>query len=106
MAYNNYFASNFARCRLLATARDPHRDRAVQLFQIPGEPEFVGVFDGVDKWISPISIDPFSAGVARIIAKLESAPHPTERRRINVQQTTVPPAQQPLPGFRRRVIQT
>lgn len=50
-----YMNSNYAGCRLVATGYDPHRKRDVRMYQIPGEPEALGVSDGTDRWIAPLS---------------------------------------------------
>lgn len=55
MRFNSYLNGHFKSCRLLATARDTHRERDVRVYQIPGEFEIVGVCDGVDAWIAPVT---------------------------------------------------
>lgn len=65
--YNAHFANHFGGCMLLALARDPHRNRDVQLRMLPGEFDHVGVTDGTDAWIAPVAGDPFGVGIKRIL---------------------------------------
>lgn len=64
--YKYHISHAFGACRHVANARDPHRERDVKLFHIPGDFTVVGISDGTDNWISPITVDPFSVGIARI----------------------------------------
>lgn len=64
--YRYHIGNHFSACRHVANARDPHRGRDVKLYHIPGNFEVVGIFDGTDAFISPINIDPLSAGIQRI----------------------------------------
>lgn len=65
--FNNYFANDFASCRLLAYARDPHRERDVRIYLMPGDIENVGITDGVDKWICPVIANPFSVDIVKLV---------------------------------------
>lgn len=65
--YNRHFANHFSSCRLLAYAYDPHRQRDVKLYMIPGEVEVVGVHDGVDSWIAPALNELFSVDVKTLM---------------------------------------
>lgn len=56
MKYNHLFDSRFSGCLHLASYHDPHRNRNVKIFMIPGDHEVVGVSDGVDAWIAPANI--------------------------------------------------
>lgn len=82
--YKLHMNSKFASCRLLAHARDNHRNRDVKLYAIPGEFDVVGVSDGVDVWIAPTSINPFSVNVKQLLEKLargeDLTPAPLRRR--------------------------
>lgn len=53
--FNNYFTSGFSGCKLVATGYDPHRERDVRMFLIPGHIDVLGVTDTVDSWIAPLS---------------------------------------------------
>ena len=74
--YNHHFKNNFGSCRLLARTRDEHRDREVTVHLLPGEWEHVGVSDGTDSWIAPVSADPFSVSVKRILADILAGKNP------------------------------
>jgi hypothetical protein len=76
--FKRHMNSGYAGCRLLAYARDNHRNRDVKIFQIPHEWEAVGVSDGVDSWIAPVIADPFSVNIKRLMADLQAGkPLPT-----------------------------
>ncbi len=64
--YKHYMGNGFRACRLVALGYDPHRNRDVRMFKIPGEPEVLGVTDGVDTWIAPLT-SPFLEPVAKAI---------------------------------------
>lgn len=57
--FNKYFANDFGSCRLIAYGYDVYREREVKVYLMPGDVENVGLTDGVDKWIAPVSADPF-----------------------------------------------
>lgn len=64
--------SNFAQCRHIANAYDPHRLRDVKLYHIPGDFTVVGVSDGVDTWIAPTACNPFSVDVVRLYERIRN----------------------------------
>lgn len=68
--FNNYFANDFASCRLLAYARDPHRGRDVRIYLMPGDLENVGITDGIDKWVCPVIANPFSVDIVKLVRML------------------------------------
>lgn len=72
--FNNYFTSGFSGCKLVATGYDPHRERDVRMFLIPGHIDVLGVTDTVDSWIAPLS-SPFLEKVAKAVAS-HFAGHP------------------------------
>ena len=78
--YNHHFANHFSGCLLLAHAHDPYRNRDVQLRQLPGEFDVVGVTDGTDAWIAPVAGDPFSVSVKRILEDLRAGKMPNPRQ--------------------------
>jgi hypothetical protein len=47
---------------------------------LPGEFEIVGVSDGTDAWIAPVSGDPFSVSVKRILEDIRSGKMPAQQR--------------------------
>ena len=53
MDYNRLFDKRFAGQPLLGTMHDEARNRTMKIFYIE-EPDRVGIFDGVDTWISPV----------------------------------------------------
>lgn len=69
--FNHYFNNSFASCRHLANAFDPHRNRDVRIYQIPGEVECVGVSDGVDKWIAPVVAELFTVNILKLMRDLQ-----------------------------------
>lgn len=69
--FNRYFANHFGGCQLLAEAHDQHRARDVRIYLIPGTVEVVGVTDGVDCWVCPTSISPFSVDIKNILERLQ-----------------------------------
>lgn len=78
MKYNHYFISGFSGCKLVAEGHDPYRKRHVRMFMIPGEDQIVGVHDGVDGWVAPLS-SPFLEHVRSAIRRFvsgESVPFP------------------------------
>lgn len=104
--FNTYFANDFAACKLLATTHDPHRNRNVRLFLVPGEENCVGVTDGVDKWIAPVAGDPFGINIRQVIHDVRSGKPPYQasppggRRRLLIDQ----PPQEPQPTGRRKLL--
>lgn len=72
-----YLRSGFDSCRLLAETRDVHRNRDVRVYMLPGEFEYVGVHDGVDKWIAPVVANPFAVDVRKLLANVTSGWSPT-----------------------------
>lgn len=79
-SFSRYFNNNFAGCRLIAYARDNHRNRDVAIYLMPGNVADVGVTDGVDKWICPVIANPFSVNVPQLVRDIlagKSIPTPT-----------------------------
>lgn len=105
MSYKFWMNCHFDNCLHLASTRDPYRDRDVRIYALPGEFDVVGVSDGTDAWIAPVSANPFIGQGVNIKAILGSVRDGTfrsaaatgvTRRRIIVQQ--------PEPSPSRRVI--
>lgn len=84
--FNSYLSQRFEGCRCIAHARDPHRERDVKIYAVPGEFDLVGVSDGTDVWIAPVIADPFSVSIKRImeIMKAGGQPPPIHRQRHRV----------------------
>lgn len=103
--FNEYMANHFGSCKLLAHADDLHRNRKVKIYAIPGWWDVVGVTDGVEAWIAPVSPSLFSVNVTRLIEDMHAGrplPKPeaaaeTRRRRV------VLIDQEPQPVRRQRV---
>ncbi len=65
--WKHHISTHFSACRLIANAHDHCRHREVKLWLVPNEWENVGVSDGVDAWIAPVSASIFSVNVLRLI---------------------------------------
>jgi hypothetical protein len=116
MRYNKHFANHFSSCRLLATGHDPHRNRDVQVRQLPGEFDVVGVTDGVDAWVAPITVapSPLFDRVRKAFADIRAGLSPkvteSESPKVHRRPLTLPPPasqqqpQQPEARIRRRVV--
>lgn len=72
MNFKNYINTGFVSCRLIAETYDNIRKRQVRLYMIPGHPEDVGVTDGVDAWVCPISCNPFRVDVVKLFAAIHA----------------------------------
>lgn len=108
--FNHYFNGDFSGCRHLANAHDPHRDRDVRIYQIPGEIECVGVTDGVDKWIAPVVAELFTVNILKIMRDLHdgialklpiTSGQKRARRVLMTETEAIPPHQEPDPVRRR-----
>lgn len=108
--FNHHFNNHFSSCKLLAEAHDPHRNRDVSVYLIPGTVEVVGVSDGVDAWVAPALAHCFSVNIPDLLRKLSvgeftgpvrrQAPMPAKReRRALVEAPT-----QPIRRERRQLI--
>ena len=88
------FKSKFKKCPLLATMRDEGRDRTVKIFyigqQVLAGNALVGVYDGVDTWISPVKgcfqslKDGYLASQIELAAQGKLLPEPTQRKQLPV----------------------
>ena len=83
--YNHHLMNHFGACRLLKSAHDPHRDRPVKIYAIPGEFDVVGITDGTDAWIGPVSTG-FLEDVRKMLQRIQAGDDvvvsPTGRRVI------------------------
>lgn len=78
--WKHYINNDYSGCMLLAYAHDQHRNRDVRIYLIPGVEDCVGVTDGVDAWIAPVSASLFSVNVERLLNDLREGkgiPKPT-----------------------------
>lgn len=96
--YKVWMNRQFAGCRKVANAYDPYRQREVQLFMMPGEFEYVGVYDGVDAWVAPVVADPFSVSIKRIFQDVQNGKEitilsTTPRRPITASEAAPAPIQ-------------
>lgn len=96
MRFNKLLGSHFAGCLVLARARDVYRNRDVTVHMIPGDFSIVGVSDGVEAWIAPVVVNPFSVNVKKLLEDVQAgkpltAPEPLLRRRPPPVATTPPP---------------
>jgi hypothetical protein len=58
-SFKYWMGSKFEGCIHIASTHDPYRNRDVKVFAMPGDFELVGISDGVDCWICPVSANPF-----------------------------------------------
>lgn len=126
--FKDYINRHFDGCRLLAHARDEHRNRDVRVFALPGHFDVVGVTDGTDAWVAPVICDPFSVKVSQLLADLRAGvdvpvagkplghrqrvriqpdpPAPRPRIRICAQPETTPQSEEPRSRRRVQIINT
>lgn len=71
MKYNRHFQDHFRSCQLLKTGHDPHRNRRVEIRFIPGEYEVVGITDGTDAWVAPVSTG-FLEDVRKLLERIRA----------------------------------
>lgn len=69
---NRHLNSHFAGCLLLAKGYDEYRKREVQLFMLPGEFNLVGISDGTDSWLAPVSADPLRLNVRAVLESVRN----------------------------------
>lgn len=70
--FNSHFRNSFGTCRLIAKAWDHCRNRDVNIYQIPGEHDVVGIHDGTDSWVAPIRDEIFSVPIAKLVSDLHN----------------------------------
>jgi len=70
--FNSYFVNHFGGCRHLASTHDQHRNRDVKIYQVPGYSDVVGVTDGVDCWVAPVSHEIFKVDIKKLLADLQA----------------------------------
>lgn len=75
MRFNHHFANKFGACRLLKVAQDPHRNREVRIYMLPGEFDIVGMTDGVDVWIAP-TVTGFLEDVRKMLGEIRAGGDP------------------------------
>lgn len=84
MSFNVHLRSQFSGCRLLGNGHDPHRNRDVRFYAIPGQFDVVGITDGAESFIAPAS-SPFLAPYKKALDDLHQGKEPqpinTPRRR-------------------------
>lgn len=114
MRFNHFMASHFKSggCRLIARARDTCRNRDVELYQIPGEWDVVGVSDGTDAWIAPSAASPFfktaTGDVSEILRRMKMGeplpPVPNApRARVRIEEDEIKPRPVANGGHRVRI---
>lgn len=54
--YNILMQDHFRTCQLLARGHDEHRNRNVEIREIPGSLDVFGISDGVDAWVAPKNV--------------------------------------------------
>ena len=110
MNYNRLFDKRFAGQPLLATMEDEARGRTVKIFYIE-QPTLVGVWDGVDTWISAVKgcFRNLKEGLLEsqiaLAAEGKIAPEALQRRKLITAtgRFATEPAMQslPIPGVRK-----
>lgn len=58
-SFKYWINNRFEGCVHIATTHDPYRNRDVKVYAMPGDFELVGISDGVDCWVAPVSANPF-----------------------------------------------
>ena len=93
MNFKHHITAHFSSCRHLADAYDPYRKRDVKLFALPGEFDYVGVFDGTDDWVAPASPSCFTVDTMAILRRLRAGEdvRPVTNNRVRIR-----PVQQDL----------
>lgn len=109
-SFKTFINSGFSGCRHVASGRDPHRQRDVRIYAMPGIFDYVGAHDGVDSWVAPVAANPFDVNIVRLMADLQagkSIPTPAAlepRRRLRLAEPpSQPPTTQPEPRKRARL---
>lgn len=81
MRFNHEMNTHFRDCTLIAEAYDSHRDRHVTLHILPGNEDCVGVTDGTDAWLCPISVDAFGINIAKARSDVRDGKDPIRRQK-------------------------
>lgn len=71
--FNSLINTHFKSCQLIHTEQDENRNRLMNFFVIQDHKDLVGISDGVDSWIAPLT-----EKIRKKIVKAESVP----RRRV------------------------
>lgn len=106
--FNAYMSNHFGSCMLLAESYDPHRQRDVKIYRVPGEDAYVGVTDGTDSWIAPVVADLFTCNIKRIMDDLHAGKMPVisksrERKKLPEQILPVSTTRKALPASFQKV---
>lgn len=121
--FNAYMNNHFAGCKLLAESWDDSRKRDVRMYVVPGFVDCIGITDGTDSWISPVSASCFSVNIERQMRDLfagdgsfsvirRQGSNSMPRRRVSLKPDVPTPAprrrvslkeEQPTAGGRARV---
>jgi len=102
--FNHYLISHFNGCRLLAESDDLYRKRPVRLFLMPGEFEVVGVTDGTDAWIAPVTPQCFRVDVADIVKRIRVGEPVAVHRHATPRTRHILVEEEPKPAQRTRVM--
>lgn len=70
-ALGRFFDSKFIGCMIVGVTHDPHRNRTVTLYALHDEPGMVGIYDGIDRWATSASTNPFGLGADKALAEIE-----------------------------------
>lgn len=107
--YKHYMNNGMRGCRLIAYKHDPHRNRDVRAFAVPGQFDAVILTDGVDSWVCPaMKGHPYFGDYWDLLQKIangEPIPTPTPPvRRARIRPAEDAPAE-PEPARRRQRVQ-
>lgn len=70
--FNRYFANHFSGCQHLASTHDQNRNRNVKIYRVPGIADFVGITDGTDCWMAPVSHSLFRVDIKRLLDDMQA----------------------------------
>lgn len=98
MKYNHLFESHFQGCLHIAGYQDPHRNRDVRIYMIPGDHSMVGICDGVDTWVAPANTTVAGVNLQAVLEAVRNgtfqgpAAVRTHRKMIHVESVAKPGA--------------
>lgn len=75
--WNILMNNHFTGCSHTGSMPDPHRNRTINAYLLPGDEDNLGFTDGVDAWVAPMH-----NYLKRLQTTKNSSPPTIERRRI------------------------
>jgi hypothetical protein len=111
MKWNSYMNNHFGGCRVVQRGHDPHRNRAVTVYALPGEFELVGITDTCESWIAPVNVgflqqarrnlDRLRQGLEPVVDSAPAGAHSAQPRTRVKAQAAAPQPTQPQGGTAR-----